>query len=533
MIPKINGKCECAGGSYKAAKITCVSNEFDPYVICAFKERMEKRGFEVLIAEEQANAEDSGAALFISKNEKLGEEAYILSIQNGNVKVEAADERGVIWALTTLYKRIGTDGYAGDCLIEDAPKMKHRGLHLDVARHFFDANEVKKIIEQISLAKMNVLHWHLSDDQGWRIESRKYPLLHETSGDYYTQEEIRDVVRFAKERGVEVIPEIDMPGHVRAILSAYPEYSCSGQKVRLAKAGGIYRVIFCAGNDKTYRFIEDLLDEICPLFPSARFHIGGDEAPKHEWKTCPVCQAKMKEEGISRYENLQGYFSAEIAKILKKHGKQPIVWNDSLESDILPEDMQMQYWSVTYNELSAEYVNKGLPWIYSDMFELYLDYPHAMTSVKKMYESRIDMGAVPIDGPGNLLGIEACIWTEHITENEKLEMRLFPRIYVAAELAWSGADDYSDFESRLIEETQRMEAEGISAVKPENWNPQGAARQGEAFGYMASLNGGIPPEDKDEVVDPSGVGADFQRKFMARFFREEDIPILMGSLNKQ
>lgn len=516
MIPRINGRIQMKDGVIYLPDPVTIKNDFSENAVRAFSERAAERGFQSETAEK--------GFISIVKNAALEKEAYVLSVGEEGIRVEASGEQGVIWALTTLLKKVGRDGGVQMGTIEDAPRAAHRGLHLDVARHFFDAGEVKRIIEQMSLAKMNVLHWHLSDDQGWRIESRRFPKLHETSEKYYTQEEIRDVAAYAGERGVEVIPEIDMPGHTRGILAAYPQYSCSGKKTGLAKVGGVYRRILCAGAEKTYGFLEELLDELCPLFPSDRFHIGGDEAPKAEWRSCPVCAAKMKEQDIADYEDLQGYFSVRVSEILKKHGKRPILWNDSLKSRIRPEGMQMQYWSVDYNKPSAGYIAQGGQWIYSDMFELYLDYPHAMTSVKKMFENQIDLGSCAYDAENAPLGYEACVWTEQITTNEELEKRIFPRMHVLAELAWCGAGSYEEFEARLQKEMRETEKRGICVTPYEDWNPRGQKRQQEASAFLAVMHAKPPEEEKNEVVVSPEAGEDFQRKFMSRFFQKESAP---------
>lgn len=464
----------------------------------------------------------------IRRDESLGEEGYRLGIFDTRIQIDAGSERGAVWALTSLVQMIGPDKGIRKAQYEDAPRMAHRGLHLDVARHFFDADEVKKLIEQIALAKLNVLHWHLSNDQGWRIESRRFPKLQEVSGAYYTQEEIRDIVSFAHVRGVEIIPEIDMPGHMSALLAAYPQYGCSKKKVRLAERGGVYRAILCAGSEAVYDFLEELLDELCGLFPSKRFHIGGDEVPKGGWQACPVCSAKMREEQMESFHDLEGYFLSRAAAILKRHGKSVICWNDCLVSRLRPENLQIQYWSVQYNGPFSDYINEGGSWIYSDMFELYLDYPHAMTSVKKMYDSSIDLGSAVYDGSCPPVGMEACVWTEHIADRETLERRIFPRAYVLAELTWSRAGDYREFEERLKAEMERAMADGVCVTPFEGWNPQGEARRRETLAYMGTMNAGITTEETDETVDPSDVGEDFQRKFVTRFFAPEDAAALLS-----
>ena len=288
--------------------------------------------------------------LRLVRDETLPAEGYRFRAEKDGVTVSAAAELGVVWALTTLAELAEAPEGLAPCEIEDAPRYGHRGLSLDCSRHFFPAEEVKKIIEQLARVKMNVLHWHLVDDQGWRIESHRFPLLHETSGAYYTQEQIREIVEFARVRGVEIIPEIDLPGHTTALLAAYPQYSCAGKPVELRQHGGIFDVILCAGKDETFAFLEELLGEICPLFPSPRFHIGGDEAPKTEWKKCPHCKARMESLGLTDYEDLQGWFTNRVTDILKKYGKRAICWNDTLEAKDPDTGNQVQFWTTQHEK---------------------------------------------------------------------------------------------------------------------------------------------------------------------------------------
>ncbi|MDR0910858.1 MAG: family 20 glycosylhydrolase, partial [Spirochaetaceae bacterium] len=208
--------------------------------------------------------------------------------------------------------------------------ITHRGFHLDCARHFYAVDEVKKIINEAAIAGANVFHWHLTDDQGWRIESKQFPKLQAINPEYYTQNDLKAVVDFADTKGVEVIPEIELPGHTRSLLVAYPEFSCTGESVELATKGGIYDVILCPGKDSMFAFLEELLNEVCALFPGLRFHIGGDEAPKNKWHDCPDCRKRMEQEGLQDYEDLQGYFTNRVNAIIKKNGKKAICWNDSL-----------------------------------------------------------------------------------------------------------------------------------------------------------------------------------------------------------
>jgi len=374
-------------------------------------------------------------------------------------------------------------------------KYSYRSLHLDCARHFFTVETVKKVIEGISYGNMNILHWHLSDDHGWSIESKKFPRLHACSGAYYTQEEIREIIAYAKERGIEVVPEIDMPGHNLALLSAFPEYSCKGEPVTPAKARGVYRTILCAGQQRTMTFIEELLEEIIPLFDSKYFHIGGDEAPKDEWKECPHCNAKMKELGLTSYEDLQGYFTAQVCRILQKHGKTPICWNDALLAINIPEDVVIQYWTIDYAKEMKAFVEKGGTWIYSDMFELYLDYPHSMIPLKKVYEFTPHLYKYPISNQDGCIGFEACTWTEHIDNEKDLCEHIFPRVYAMAERANGEVHaDYEGFKARMREKVKLLEAAGIPYTKEENWDPVGKARRDDAIQFYLNMSAGVDEE---------------------------------------
>ena len=468
--------------------------------------------------------------LKLVRDAEIPEEGYCLTVTQELVTLNASTERGIVWGLTTL--AVLMDGKEIPCCsIEDAPKYVHRALSLDCARHFFPAEKVKKIIEEISLAKMNVLHWHLSDDQAWRIECRKFPKLHTTSGEYFTQDEIRDVVEYARVRGVEIIPEIDMPGHTTGILAAYPEYSCSGKKIKLATAGGIYPAILCAGREETFAFVEELLGEIIPLFPGKRFHIGGDEAPKSEWKKCPHCQKRMTELGITAIEDLQGYFTERVIRILGKYGKQPICWNDTLLAANAPKDIQVQYWTLQHRVPMQKFVKNGGKWIYSDMFEIYLDYPYSMSNLKKVYHTRPHFGKTSFADDPNLLGLEGCLWAEHITDTKRLENLLFPRVYALAELNWCGRQDYGSFKARLKAFISTKFHRGIRYTPESWWEPKGAARKKEAIDYFVQINS-MPPEVKAQTVDAAAPNKEFAGSFMKQFFKPLDIPALLIAMLK-
>ena len=279
LIPAPRGSVHMQEGSVKLPETVTVSlGDFAPWCLEAFAARLD------------GHVETAENGFITLKKADIAKEGYKLTVTKDGITVEAADESGAVWALTTVTELTAEGEALPIVTIEDAPHYGHRGLSLDCSRHFFTADEVKKVIDQMTRVKLNVLHWHLVDDQGWRIECKTLPLLHETTGTYYTQEEIRSVIEYARVRGMEIIPEIDMPGHTRSMIAAYPHLSCFGEKTELCQFGGIFEKILCPGKDETFEFIEKLLTEVCALCPDDRFHIGGDEAPKTEWKKMPALQ---------------------------------------------------------------------------------------------------------------------------------------------------------------------------------------------------------------------------------------------------
>lgn len=520
LVPYPSVKMEDLPGSYVLSRKAGVrKGPFSDNAIAAFLDRC---GVE----------NDGSIFLTLSRNETLPTEGYVLEIKETGIAVEASCEQGAIWALTTVANLLDNRKLPF-CRIEDAPKYSHRGISLDCARHFFPAEEVKRIINAMSLAKLNVLHWHLSDDQGWRIESKKFPRLQEVSKMYFTQDEIRDVVQYASLRGVEITPEIDLPGHTSSILAAYPEYSCSGREVNLATSGGIYPVILCAGQEKTFQFLKELLEEVADLFPSTRFHIGGDEAPKSEWGKCPHCQARMRKLGITNYEDLQADFSRRINDILKSLGKQTICWNETLRANTPPEDIQVQYWTLQYRDAMELFADKGGKWIYSDMFELYLDYPHSMTSLKKLYNTNPHLGKHSVNDNDGLIGMEGCLWTEHITEQERLENLLFPRAFALGEICWCGAKSYDDFLSRLDAQPRNPLYRGIYITEKNWWDPKGAARRKEAISFFTTINSGMSDDVREQTVESAAPNREFAQSFMNKFFKPLDIPFLLTAMFKK
>lgn len=468
----------------------------------------------------------SSTTLDMKQDTSLAPEEYRLDIDRSSITVTASTKQGIIWGLTTaaLLYQFKKKRFVC-CHVEDKPYYDHRGLLLDSARHFFPAAEVKKIIEEISLCKMNVFHWHLSDDQGWRIESKRFPELNKVSGPCYSQDEIREIDAFAAQRGVEIIPEIDMPGHMTALLAAYPQYSCSGKKVELAQKGGVYRTILCPGKEETFTMLQQLLEEIVPLFSSQRFHIGGDEAPKSEWKSCPSCAARMKEEGLTSYDQLQGYFTNRVADILKSLSRQPICWNESLKADNLS-PVTIQYWTPAGRKDVDRFANSKGQVIYSNKFDFYFDYPYSMTSLERVYETKPQLKAKPF-------GIECAVWTEHITYSKQLEEHLFPRVQAVAELSWKGPRSrfaYKNFEKRLDAYFALPLHKTLTPCPKEDWNPKGKTRLGQSLAYMHIMTGSLETDTDTADQESYSVSPAFTHSFITKFFRLSDLPTLMRLL---
>jgi len=481
LIPKPNGIFKEKDGIFDAKYCANICHgRFSQKATSAFLTRM---GFELC-----ETAEDA-AGLSLVFDEHLGAEAYRLNVDKTGVIVYASTDTGVIWALTSLFSLLN-DGSFPFITMEDSPRYPHRGFLLDCARHFFPVDVVKNIIEQNSLVKLNVLHWHLTDDQGWRIESKVFPELHSLNNQsYFTQEEIRDVVAFAALRGVEIIPEIDMPGHTLAAISALPHFSCRGEKTSPAVKGGIYKTILCAGKDETYSFVRKLLDEMCPLFESEYFHIGGDEAPKDEWENCPHCKAKLKAVGASDFEDLQGFFTKEIGGYLLSKGKIPMAWNEVLNSTVKPEKLVVQHWlEIGDVDNTRSFIANGGKVIISDMFSLYLDYPEFFTSLRRVYEFTPVIKGESFEDNDGVLGIQACLWSERVTDAETLYTRIYPRLFAAAEAAWTFDRDYEDFESRLAAKLCSLDNSSTNYQSITHSNPVGPDRLKGIMAFLAALS---------------------------------------------
>lgn len=396
----------------------------------------------------------------ISK-ELCEKESYRLTVSASGVTIEGADKAGVYYGRLTLKQILYN--YRG-CLpymyISDEPKYGYRGFMIDSCRHFFTVDEIKKMVDGAALFKFNKFHFHLSDDQGFRVEIKSYPLLTTVASKrkasefgrgendqneyahYYTKAELKEIVDYCTERFIEVIPEFDFPGHTSAVLSAYPELSCKGGEVEVKTTAGIFNDILCAGNPDTYKMIYSVIDELCEIFPGKYFHIGGDEAPKVRWEACEKCAAEKERLGLSNMEQLQGYMTNAAASYLKKKGKKAICWNESLKGKNLDNDnITVALW-MDKTDNTVNWANAGGPVIVESFTPYYADYPYGMHPLSAVYNYKPEKikGLTKV-GISSIKGVETPIWTEYVTSFKKMSYMCFPRWLAVADTAWNGTEN--------------------------------------------------------------------------------------------
>lgn len=376
--------------------------------------------------------------------------------------------------------------------IDDQPRLEYRGLMLDVARHFFSVEFVKEYIDFIALHKMNTFHWHLTDDQGWRIEIKKHPKLTEVGGyrngtiighypgtgndslrygGFYTQDQIKDVVDYAAKRYITVIPEIEMPGHAKAALSAYPNLGCTGGPYEARQTWGVEEEVFCAGNDSVFLMLQDVLDEVIPLFPSEYVHVGGDECPKVRWKTCAKCQKRMKENNLTDEHQLQSYFIQRMEKYINSKGKKIIGWDEILEGGLAPNATVMS-WRGEAGGIEA--AKQGHDVIMTPGSHVYLDHAQSKKedsltiggyiSIQKVYSYEPVPKVLKGEEKKHILGAQANIWTEYMGNPRKVEYMIFPRLTALSEVLWSPAAgrSWNEFEKRLGVQFKRYDLWGVN-----------------------------------------------------------------------
>ncbi|GAA3552673.1 beta-N-acetylhexosaminidase [Snuella lapsa] len=417
------------------------------------------------------NSDKGDILLSITKEEnQLGDEGYNLSVSD-NIRITANTETGLFYGIQSLlqllpvavqarqdFKLVGVVVKGTEVI--DRPKYKWRSFMLDSGRQFQSPEFIKNYLDYMAMLKMNVFHWHLTEGQGWRIEIKQYPKLTEIGSKvakgkeqqgYYTQAVIRDIVAYAKALHIDVVPEIDVPGHSEAALCAYPELSCFNEAPKSVMA--FSPNLFCGGKESTYTFLKNVLDEVCDLFPSKYIHLGGDEAPKGNWNKCPHCKQKIEQEGLGNAHNLQLYFSSQLASYLKTKSKNVVFWGDVVYHDgvALPDNVVIQWWNWRgYKDKALqEAIKRGHPVICNTNYYTYLNFP--LTPWSKYQENRtFDMRKLYEENPSDvsnphdlILGMGCSLWTDWFVQEYMADRRVFPRIYALAEQMWHKGDRLS------------------------------------------------------------------------------------------
>ena len=489
-------KAEAKQGTFNLTpetKIVATSGAVDKSV--AFLNDYLKKfyGFELKTTKKKA-----ASTIELTVNNGSNSGAYDLNVSGNNISINGSDEPGVFYAIQTLIQLLPPEKSNSlavqQCSIQDAPRFAYRGLMLDCGRHFFSVEFIKQYIDFLALHKLNTFHWHLTEDQGWRIEIKKYPKLTEVGGcrngtiighhpgtgndnkkycGYYTQAQIKDIVKYAAERYITIIPEIEMPGHASAAIAAYPQLSCfpdeptpvakgvtwygDSLKKQVQQSWGVYPDVF-APTDYTFKFLEDVLDEVIALFPSKYIHIGGDECPKDYWKRSEFCQNLIKEKGLKDEHGLQSYFIGTIEKYLNSKGRQIIGWDEILEGGLAPNATVMS-WRGEAGGIEAAKQKHNV--IMTPTTYFYFDY-----SQTKKEDSLTIGGYLPLEAVYNyepyttkltpeeqlyIKGVQANLWTEYIGDGKKVEYMVFPRMEALSEIAWSPKENknWQDFKQRV------------------------------------------------------------------------------------
>ena len=434
-------------------------------------------------------------------------EGYVMTVNARGVTIQGGSAAGVFYGIQTLRKAVKEGVIMNSVVISDNPRFSWRGMHLDCSRHFFPVAFVKKFIDLLALHNMNVFHWHLTDDQGWRIEIKKWPKLisvgsqrtgtiigtnsdlddHIPYGGYYTQDEAREIVAYAAARHITVIPEIDMPGHMLAALASYPELGCTGGPYQVGHYWGVYKDVLCVANPKVYEFVEDVLTEIMDIFPSEVIHIGGDETPTDKWQECPKCQALNKSLGASNTPSeefepltshlspLQAHFTKRVFDFLTAHHRRALGWDEILDGS--PQNAMIMSWRGT--EPGAKAAETGHDVVMTPTTFCYFDYQQTedvlfepsrcsgFIPVEKVYALDPAPDSLSVAARQHILGAQANIWTEYITNEELVEYQALPRMSALAEVQWTQPQrkDYEAFKERLSTFTALLELYGYTYAK--------------------------------------------------------------------
>lgn len=427
-------------------------------------------------------------------------EGYELKVTAKDIEI-IGDEAGLFYAVQTLLQLMeNTEGlYIPAVIIEDYPRFPHRGMMIDVGRFFYPMDYIKRFIDVMALYKLNRFHFHLTEDAGWRIEIKALPRLTEIGSSrggtqiahhpldhiesphqgYYTQDELRELVAYATERHITIVPEIDMPGHMMAAIAAYPYLSCTGKQLQVPEHWGIKEHILCAGKDTVYAFVEQVLTEVMDIFPSEYIHIGGDEAPKKQWKACPICQQKIKDEGLGDEEGLQSYFIRRVERFVNSKGRNIIGWDEILEGGLAPNATVMS-WRGEEGGIAA--AKQGNQVIMTPLQFLYLDYAESHEwepigmgyelNMRRVYEYDPVPEQLSAAEQTKIIGLQGNLWSEFIHNENKMDYRAWPRGLAVAETGWSPKHkrDFLHFRKRLARHLGRHVVQHTHFRIPEPWD---------------------------------------------------------------
>ncbi|PQA95241.1 beta-N-acetylhexosaminidase [Chryseobacterium shigense] len=487
---------EFSRGEFVVSKTTAVKGDEKSFEYQFFLKSLNKTNHLDLSKNERTHGTN---VIFISVDkDKKKDYDYEINVTEDFISVTGKDDAGLFHGIQTLLQLIqnAENGKIPAVKIKDYPKFAWRGMHLDVCRHFFNVDEVKQYIDYLSMYKLNTFHWHLTDDQGWRIEIKKYPKLTEIGSKrkesmvgayvdntfdgkpygpyFYTQEQIRDVVTYAQQRHITVVPEIEMPGHALAALSAYPELACTKGPFESATKWGVFDDVFCP-KEQTFTFLENVLDEVMKLFPSQYIHIGGDECPKTRWKECPHCQELIKKNNLKDEHGLQSYFIHRIEKYVNSKGKKIIGWDEILEGGLAPNAAVMSWTGVNGGIEAAKSGHFAVmtPGAYC-YFDHYQGDPQSepnafggFTPLDKVYSYNPVPSELNPEQAKYILGVQANLWTEYITDFKQVQYMIFPRLMALSEVGWGTADpeNYKEFESRVIGQFKVLDRMKVNYAK--------------------------------------------------------------------
>lgn len=463
------------------------------------KENLERKGLSALIVTRTKS--NNVVELSLSDDKTIPSEGYRLNVTSKGAKITASSAAGLFYGTQSFLQLLNDKNETPIAQIEDYPRFTYRGLHLDVGRHMYPVAFIKKYIDLMAFHKFNRFHWHLTEDQGWRIEIKKYPKLTSVGGfrkespvgrattktrasvvydgrpygGFYTQEEIKDVVAYAAKKFVTVIPEIEMPGHAQAALAAYPNLGCTGGPYETATTWGVFNEVFCAGKDETFTFMQDVLDEVMALFPSKYIHIGGDECPKMRWKECPNCQKRIADNKLKDEHELQSYFIGRVEKYLNSKGRQIIGWDEILEGGLAPNATVMSWRGEEGGIAAAKQKHNVImtpgKWVYLDYYQdTAKTEPIAIigyTPVSKVYNYEPIPPQLSAEESKYVIGSQCNVWSEYMKTPEHVEYMVYPRASAMSEVLWTPREskNYDDFVERMKVHGRRLRELNVNYAK--------------------------------------------------------------------